>query len=198
MVTRRRMMVSNGASHETPVYELQTPMTFDGSTGVDTGFTMSGDYNSANAPSYTILWEGTLTNRNGDKYYFGLRCNALNKNAIQFSSYNNSGAYHSWFAAATTTANQGWANGDLIRVAFRTAPGEGAVYNWNRNSGTQKSKVFSTTPSGAVLTNETVKVGTSASFSTSGRFVGTVSLFRIYNRKFTDQEISDFLANGIV
>lgn len=182
------------------IYELSTPMVFDGTTAVDTGVYLLGNYSNGTAPSFTILFDGVPTNLGGDKYFFAAYCSAKTKLMLNFSTYYTSSAYTAWFASSANSSGQEFATNKFIRVALTYERGGSAVYKWLKEGGSVKSKTH-TTPTDAVITgantSESVKVGSSSSMAASTRFKGTVNLFRIYNRKLTDDEVTDFLTNGI-
>ena len=199
LLIRRRGLILPSSPTSDIIYELSTPMVFDGTTAVDTGVYLLGNYSNGTAPSFSIVVDGTPTNVNGDKYFFAARCEALNKLMFNFSTYSNGNAYTAWFASSNSTSTGSWIANKYVRVVLTYEQGGGATYTWLREGGTLKTKSY-TTPTGAVITGaatgESVKIGASAFLGSNGRFVGTISLFRIYNRKLTDTEVSDFFANG--
>ena len=196
---RRREMILPPSPTSDIIYDLSTPMVFDGTTAVDTEVYLLGDYANGTAPSFSIVFEGTPSDVTGDKYYFAAECEALNKLMINFSTYSNGNAYTAWFASSNATSTGSWIANKYVRIVLTYEQNGEAVYTWLREGGTLKTKSY-TTPSGAVITGastrESVKIGVSSFMGTNGRFVGTISMFRIYNRKLTDTEVSDFITNG--
>ena len=199
LLMRRREMTMAGDSPQSDlIYELETPMSFDGTNGVDTGVALIGNYSDGTASPFTILFDGTPSNVSGDKYLFAGRSASLGKVMVNASLYNSGNLYTGWFANTNGNTGNSFGAGKIVRVAVTFSPETGAVYKWSVNGSSVKRKTYSTTPAGAIIAEtDTIKIGMSATSSTSGRFKGVINAFNIYRRKFTDDEISDFLANGI-
>ena len=198
LLMRRREMLHSGEPQSDLVYELETPMSFDGTNGVDTGIALVGNYSDGTASPFTILFDGTPSNVSGDKYLFAGRSASLGKVMVNASLYNSGNLYTAWFANSNGNTGNSFGAGKIVRVSVTFSPETGAVYKWSVNGSSVKTKTYSTTPSGAIIAEtDTIKVGMSAASSTSGRFKGVINAFKIYRRKFTNDEISGFLANGI-
>ena len=199
LLIRRREMILPPSPTSDIIYDLSTPMVFDGTTAVDTEVYLLGDYANGTAPSFSIVFDGIPSDVSGDKYYFTARCEALNAPMINFSTYSNGNAYTAWYSNSAPTSTGSWIVNKYVRVVLTYEQNGDAIYTWLREGGTLKTKSY-TTPSGAVITGasvkESVKIGSTSTMGDSGRFVGTISMFRIYNRKLTDAEVSDFIANG--
>lgn len=198
LLMRRREMLQSGEPQSDLVYELETPMSFDGTNGVDTGIALVGNYSDGTASPFTILFDGTPSNVSGDKYLFAGRSASLGKVMVNASLYNSGNLYTGWFAKTNGNTGNSFGAGKIVRVAVTFSPETGAAYKWSVNGSSVKTKTYPTTPTGAIIAEtDTIKVGMSAASSTSGRFKGVINAFKIYRRKFTDDEISDFLANGL-
>lgn len=173
-------------------------MSFDGTNGVDTGVALAGNYSDGSVSPFTILFDGTPSNVSGDKYLFAGRSTNLNKAMVNASVYYKDNLYTAWFAGSNANGGNSFGAGKIARVALTFSPETGAVYKWSVNGSPVKTKTYPTTPAGAIIAEtDTIKVGMSSTSSTSGRFKGVINAFKIYRRKFTDDEISDFLANGL-
>lgn len=198
LIRRREMAIQSPQPQSDLIYELETPMSFDGTNGVDTGVALAGNYSDGSVSPFTILFDSTPSNVSGDKYLFAGRSTNLNKLMVNASLYNSGNFYTAWFANSNGTTGNSFGAGKIVRVAVTFSPETGAVYKWSVNGASVKTKTYSTTPTGAIIAEtDTIKIGMSAASSTSGRFKGVINAFKIYRRKFTDDEISDFLANGL-
>lgn len=180
------------------IYELETPMSFDGTNGVDTGVALIGDYSDGTASPFTILFDAAPSDVSGDKYCFAGRSASLGKIMVNASFYYSNNIYTGWFSSTSANSLHSFAVGKTIRIALTFSPETGAVYKWSVDGSSVNTRTYSTTPSGAIIAEtDTIKVGMSATSGTRGRFKGVINAFKIYRRKLTDDEISGFLASGI-
>ena len=174
------------------LYKLSAPTVFDGSNTIDTGVAIEGNYNSDNTLEFTIVCTTTCTDT-GDKYPFSVYSTAQSGVGLYVDLSGKANVYGKWFTQSKN-ASLSWVSADVLRIVFRKKSGEYPTVSFTKNGDTTNTKTltFTSTANNAVIASaDHVIIGCSP--SGAGKLKGTMSDFRVYDRAYSDAELTSYL-----
>ena len=174
------------------LYKLSETTTFDGTNTIDTGIALEGNYNSDNTIEFTIACTTTCTDT-GDKYPFSVYSTAQSGAGLYVDLSGKSNVYGKWFTQSKNTSLS-WVSADVLRIVFRKKSGEYPTVSFTKNGDTTNTKTltFTSMANNAVIASaDHVIIGCSP--SGAGKLKGTMSDFRVYDRAYSDAELTSYL-----
>ena len=177
---------------ENLLYKLSETTTFDGTNTIDTGVAIEGNYNSDNTLEFTIVCTTTCTDT-GDKYPFSVYSTAQSGTGLYVDLSGKANVYAKWFSQSKNTSFA-WVNADVLRIVYRKKSGEYPTVSFTKNGDTANTKTltFTSTANNAVIASaDHVIIGCSP--SGAGKLKGTMSDFRVYDRAYSDAELTSYL-----